>query len=26
LGAPFWFEFMEKLLKVRLAQTGKRPE
>ncbi len=25
LGAPFWFEFLEKVLKIRLAQAGARP-
>ena len=26
LGAPFWFEFLEKVLKIRLAQAGARPK
>jgi hypothetical protein len=26
LGAPFWFEFLEKVLKIRLAQAGVRPQ
>jgi hypothetical protein len=26
LGAPFWFDFLDKILKIRLAQSGKRPE
>lgn len=26
LGAPFWFDLINKILKIRLAQTGKRPK
>jgi len=26
LGAPFWFDFLDKILKIRPAQSGKRPE
>jgi len=26
LGAPFWFDFLDKIIKIRPAQSGKRPE
>jgi hypothetical protein len=26
LGAPFWFEFLEKVLKIRMAQAGVKPK
>jgi hypothetical protein len=26
LGAPFWFDFLDKILKIRPGQSGKRPE
>jgi hypothetical protein len=26
LGAPFWFDFLATVLKIRTAQSGKRPE